>query len=91
VEQIAADHVHAVCISALSSQSTMRAIAWARVLRHHFPELVIVLGHWNRSVARTRRMELARSRYGFELVTSLKEAVVLLAPAEIPIALALAK
>ncbi len=85
IERIAADHVYAVCISVLSSHSTMRAIAWARVLRHQYPELVIVLGQWNTTSVGIKRRERARLRYRFEVVASLKEAVMLLSPAEIPI------
>jgi predicted PurR-regulated permease PerM len=85
MERIAADHVHAVCISVLSDQSTMRAIAWARLLRHQFPELSIVLGKWNPNAVGTKRLERAKERYGFEVVTGLKDAVMLLSPAEIPI------
>jgi predicted PurR-regulated permease PerM len=84
MERIAANHVHAVCISALGSQSTMRAIAWARVLRHQFPDLVIVIGHWNPSPVGSKRLERDKGRYRYEVVTSLKGAVLLLCPGEKP-------
>ncbi len=84
VERIAAGTVQAVCISALGSQSTMRAIAWARVLRHRFPELAIVIGRWNQNAVGAKRLERDRMRYGYDVVTTLKEAVMRLSLADAP-------
>jgi predicted PurR-regulated permease PerM len=84
---ITASGADAVCVCALSVDSTMRAIAWSRVLRNRFPDLTIVVGLWNPKAEASSRMEKAKVRYRIEVATGLKEAVMLLAPAAEPVRL----
>jgi len=90
VEQLIVERgIQCICICALSTQSTMRSIAWSRILRHRFPDVDIVIGLWNAHAQGASRIAKAKIRYRIDVVTSLKQAVMLLAPAcepEIPAA-----
>jgi hypothetical protein len=81
---IVSSGAEAVCVCALSVDSTMRSIAWSRILRKRFPDLHIVVGLWNPKAEAHSRMEKAKARYRIEVATGLKEAVMLLAPAVEP-------
>jgi predicted PurR-regulated permease PerM len=79
-------HIDTVCISSLGASSTDRALAWARILRTHCPDLFIVIGLWNASEETMHRVIKAKKRYGIEVASSTKEAVMMLSPAQEPTA-----
>jgi predicted PurR-regulated permease PerM len=78
--------IDTVCIGSLSAGSADRALAWARILRTHCPDLSIVIGLWSASEASTSRVVKAKERYRIEVATSTKEGVMMLSPAREPTA-----
>jgi predicted PurR-regulated permease PerM len=85
---VLAKDIKRIFICALGTQSTMRSIAWARIVRHRFPEMIIVIGLLNAQNQRPLRMIKAKVRYRIDVVTSFKDTVLMLAPAREPVSCA---
>jgi hypothetical protein len=78
------ERITAVCICVLCSHSSNRALTWTRLLRQHFPDMVIVIGMWNEESNVHQHIAAAKDRYGMDVVTKIKDAAMLLSPAESP-------